>query len=102
MGIIAGVIVLSFLAARMPHVAWLQVFRLPENRLTPPQRERLRKSQNQTAGVELILIGIAAPFGLLVLSMMFFSEPSTLEWVVVAAILIVCVGLGITALAKNR
>jgi L-asparagine transporter-like permease len=102
LGLLAAVIVLSWLAKRMPHIAWLQNFRLPENRLTPAQRERLRKSQNRMAGVEFMLLGVIAPFGLIVLSLMFFSEPSTMEWVLVGAFSIVCVALGITALVKNR
>jgi hypothetical protein len=101
LGVIATVIVLGAIAKRRPDIAWLQRFRLPDDRLTPPQKERLRRSQNVTAGVELILLGMVVPMGYAVLTMMFFNTPDFWMTLLTGVISVVCIALGVVAIVKR-
>jgi hypothetical protein len=100
--IIGGALIFSRLAPRYPQVAWLQKFRLPDNR-TEEQKARARRSADFTAGIQMILMGLLLPFGYLMLSMMLlFSSPSTLGFVVVGGMSVVLIAMGIWAIAKSR
>jgi hypothetical protein len=70
---------------------------LPEAR-----KAMLRRSSNVRAGVQLILLGIALPFGYYIFSMMmFFSSVGTTEIVFLFAASAVCIALGITAIWRS-
>jgi len=62
MGLIAIVFVLSRLARWLPHVAVLQVFRLPVIQMSEAQREKRRRFGNRMAGLEIVLAGRVYPF----------------------------------------
>jgi hypothetical protein len=100
--LIATVIILGLLAKRFPHMAWLQVFRLPENRLSAREQERHRREQNRLAGVEFILLGIGIPLVYLAVTMMFFAEPALGVSLIIGASSVLCIALGIVAIAKSR
>lgn len=92
---------LSFLARKRPATRWLQAFNFQAH-LTEGQRGRLRRTQNATAGAQLILLGIIIPIGYLGLEAMFLSSVETSELVVVGLLSVACVSAGIAALARNR
>lgn len=101
MGAMAAVFVLSQAARRYPHVEWLRKFNLPDNRIEE-QKRRARRSGNIFAGVEMILMGLAIPAVYLVMTVMFFSEMTTGELLLVGASSLLCIGFGIWAIAKSR
>ena len=101
MGIIATVFVLSQAARRYPHVEWLRKFELPDRR-TPEQKRRAERSGQIMAGIQMILLGLVIPPGYLILEVMFMSDPSTLEMVLVGSGSLLCIGFGITAIVKAR
>jgi hypothetical protein len=73
---------------------------LPE--LPPEQKARQKRRSNVYAGVQLILLGIALPFGYHVLSMMLlFSSVSRTENVLLVVASATCVLLGIIAIARS-
>lgn len=100
-GLIASLFVLSQATRRYPHVEWLRRFQLRDNR-TEEQKRRARRSGNTFAGIEMIFLGLAIPAAYLVLTTMFFGEMTSVELVVVAAGSLLCIGLGIMAIAKAR
>jgi hypothetical protein len=70
--------------------------------LPKEQKAKLRRRSNVYAGVQLILLGIALPFGYHILSMMmFFSGVSRTESVFVFAGSGLCIALGITAIWRS-
>ncbi|MGH7560427.1 MAG: hypothetical protein ACRENB_05345 [Gemmatimonadales bacterium] len=98
----AVVLALSFAARRFPAVAWLQAFRFDPPQLREEQRARMRRRANIYAGIELILLGLVLPIGYLALTLMFFNSITTAGVVLTALGSLLCIGLGITAIAKNR
>lgn len=92
---------LSFWARRRPEVRWLQAFNLRRG-LTDEQRTRLRKTQNQAIGAQLLLFGIIVPLGYGALKVMLFTEVRPAELVVVGGLSLLCIVAGIAALARNR
>lgn len=93
-------VALTQLARKRPDIEWLRHFRLPE--LPEAVRERHRKRSERIAGAEMILVGLLLPIGYLVLTVMTFNsiDPLWLTGVIAASVL--CIGLGIYALVKNR
>src|SRR5687767_4242094 len=75
MGIVSVVIVLSALARRMPHVAWLQTFKLEDKR-TEEQKRKAQRSANILGGLEMIIAGVALPAAYVIVTVMLFNEPS--------------------------
>jgi hypothetical protein len=70
--------------------------------LPKERKAKLRRSSNVFGGVQLILLGIALPFGYHILSMMtFFSSVSTIENVLVFTGAGVCIALGVTAIWRS-
>src|SRR5712691_6846763 len=61
LGLLAVAFALARLARALPHVAWLQVFRLPVMQMSEEQRARRRRSGNRLAGLEIVLAGLALP-----------------------------------------
>ncbi len=100
--LLAAVWGLSTLARRRPEVAWLHPFRTAFPRPTEEQRQRLRRRANVYAGAELILMGLVIPMGYVALTVMMFSDFGAVELTVVAAISLLCIGLGVTAIVRNR
>ena len=58
LGLIAIMFVLSRLARWFPHVAVLQVFRLPVIQMSEAERERRQRSGGRMAGIEIVLAGV--------------------------------------------
>lgn len=100
-----GVLALIFfalvqLARRYPDVAWLRPFRPPP--LSAAQQERRRRRANTYTGIELILVGLVVPMGYVALTVMMFNDFDPLWTAGVVITAIICITLGITAIAKNR
>lgn len=96
--------VFGLLAAsrRYPHIAWLRRFSNALPRLPEEQRRKARKRGDFYAGVQLILLGIALPFGYAALTIMTFSSFTTTQTVLVGAGSLLCIGLGIIAISHSR
>lgn len=92
---------LSALSRRFPEVAWLQAFRF-ENRLTEEQKARMRRRAQVHAGIEMILLGIGLPMGYAVLTVMFMNSFTPVTTTLVSAGSVLCIGLGVTAIARSR
>jgi hypothetical protein len=99
MGVVAIVFVLTLLARKMPHVAWLQFFSIPDYR-TDEQKLRAERSADMLAGFEMILAGMAAPAVYIFSTIMFFNEPSSAVLLVVGAFSLVFVGLGLRVILR--
>jgi hypothetical protein len=66
------------------------------------QKVKIRRRRNVFAGVQLILLGIALPFGYHILSVMtFFSSVSNIENVLVIAGSGVCIALGVNTIRRS-
>ena len=102
LGLITIVIVLGALARRFPGVRWLRVFRLPEHPMTEEQRERMRRLGNRQGGMEMLLAGTVIALVSLLSNIMFFADTPTGLTVLVGAGSLLCIGLGITTLVRNR
>ena len=102
LGLIALLFVLSRLARALPHVSWLQVFRLPLVQMSEEQRARQRRSANRMAALEIVLAGLALPLVYFVSTIMFFSEPKTVPTIIVTVISVLCFALGIWIFVRNR
>jgi hypothetical protein len=102
LGLIAIVFVLSRLARSFPHVAWLQIFRLPLVQMSEEQRAKQRRFSNRMASLEMVLAGIILPLLFFGSTMMFFNEPETLPTLIVTACSVLCIGLGIWIFVRNR
>lgn len=90
---------LTQLARRYPDVEWLRHFRIPE--LPAALRERHRKRNERLAGAQFILLGLVMPIGYVVLTAMTFGSIERIWLIGVMASSVVCIGLGIYAIAKN-
>jgi hypothetical protein len=90
---------LTQLARRYPDIEWLRHFKIPE--LPAAQRERNRKRSERMAGAEFILLGLVLPIGYVVLTVMTFSSIDPLWLTSVIAASVLCIGIGIYAIAKN-
>jgi hypothetical protein len=101
-GLMAVVFILSELSKRFPDVEWLRHFRWEPARLDDAQRARLRRRTNITSGVELMLIGLALPLGYVALKVMFFNEITAGGLTIVGLLSLVCFGLGVVAIWRNR
>jgi hypothetical protein len=94
---------LSRAADRHPNSDWLQTFRRFFPRPSEEQKRRAGRRAAVYAGVQFILLGITLPFAFMVLEvMMFFSETTVTEMVVVGSASLLCIGLGIVAIWRNR
>lgn len=101
LGLIAIMFVLSRLARRFPHVAVLQIFRLPVIQMSEAELERRRRSGGQMAGLEIVLAGIALPFLYFASTIMSFNEPTTIATIIVTACSLLCIVLGIWIFVRN-
>jgi hypothetical protein len=101
-GLLAVVLGLSALSRRFPHIAWLQVFRYHRPPLSEAQPARWRQRTNVYVGLELILMGVVLPMGYAALTVMFFNEFTTAGMVLVGGGSLLLVGLGVTAIWRNR
>lgn len=101
-GFLAVIFGLAALSRRFPQVGWLQVFRYTAPRLSEDQRAKIRQRANIYAGIELILLGIGLPMLYVVGTVMFFNEFTTKGTVLVFAGSLLLVGLGVTAIWRNR
>lgn len=101
MGLIAIVFVLSRLARWLPHVAVLQVFRLPVIQMSEAQREKRRRFGNRMAGLEIVLAGVVLPLFYFASTIMFFSEPKAIPTIIVTACSVLCIALGVWIFARN-
>ena len=103
--VLFGVIVVAFglnrLARALPHIAWLQVFRLPVRQMSEEERERRKRTANRLAGLEIIIAGMVLPFLYFVPTFMMFNEPKMLPMIIVGVCSVICIGLGIWILARN-
>jgi hypothetical protein len=101
LGLIAIMFVLSRLARWFPHVAVLQVFRLPVIQMSEAERERRRRSGNRMAGLEIVLAGLALPFLYFASTIMLFTEPTAIATMIVTACSLLCIALGIWIFVRN-
>jgi hypothetical protein len=101
LGLIAVVFGLSRLARAYPGIGWLQVFRLPERQMSEEERARRKRAENRRAGLEIILTGFVLPLVYFGLGVVFFTEPSALEIVVVGLLSVLFIGGGVWVLARN-
>ncbi len=101
LGLIATAFVLSRLARWFPHVAWLQVFRLPVIQMSEEQRTKRRRFGNRMAGLEMVFAGVVLPLVYFGSTIMFFSEPQMIPMIIVAAGSATCIGLGIWIFVRN-
>lgn len=104
--IVLGIPVLVFLglsvaARQRPDNKWLRPFNLHAG-LSDKQRARLRRTQQSVAGAELILLGIIIPLGYFAVKVVFFGAIRPAELVVAGALSVVCLALGLIALARHR
>ena len=83
-----------------PDIGPLRAFNLPE--LPPELKERQRRRSNFYAGAEFILLGLVIPIGYGVLEVMFMSDTTLLEVVLVGLASLACIVLGIVAIVSNR
>ena len=102
LGLIAVVFVLSRLARRFPHVAWLRAFRLPVIQMSEEQRAKRRRSANRMAGLEIVLAGIGLPVVYFASTIMFWSDPQTIPIIIVAACSVLCIAVGVWVFVRNR
>ena len=104
--VLAGILVvtlgLAALSRRFPQVGWLQAFRYNFPRLSEERQARIRRSSNIHAGIELILLGVILPLIYFASSLMMFNEPTTKGTVLVGAGSVLLIGLGVTAIWRNR
>jgi hypothetical protein len=91
---------LSELSRRLPHVDWLQHFRIPRPQMTEEQQARMRRRANVYAGAQLILVGLILPVGYVVLTVMTFNTVRTGPLAIALAGSVICIGLGITAIVQ--
>ena len=101
LGLIAVAFGLSRLAGGYPRVGWLQIFRLPERQMSEEEKARRKRAENRRAGLEIILAGFVLPLVYFGLGIVFFTQPSTLEIVVVGLLSVLSIGGGIWVLARN-
>ena len=101
LGLIAVVFGLSRLARAYPSVDWLQVFRLPERQMSEEEKARRKRAENRRSGLEIMLAGFVLPLVYFGLGVVFFTEPSGLEIVVIGLLSILSIGGGIWILARN-
>jgi hypothetical protein len=101
LGVIAAVFVLSRLARWFPHVAWLQVFRLPAIQMSEEQRAKRRRSANRMAGLEIVCAGLALPLVYFASTIMFWSDPQPIPTLIVIACSVLCIALGIWIFVRN-
>jgi len=102
LGLIALAFVMNRLSRQLPHVAWLQWFRLPVIQVSEAQRAKRRRSGNRMAALEIVLMGLVLPAVYFLSTMVFFSEPKTMPTIIVTACSVLCIGLGIWIFARNR
>lgn len=93
---------LNRLARALPHVGWLQVFRIPHIRLSEEERAERRRSANRMAALQIIVAGLALPLLYLLSTVMRFDEPKTLAMIIVGACSVLCFALGIWIFVRNR
>jgi len=101
-GILAVTLGLAALSRRFPQAGWLQVFRYVKPRLSEEQQGKIRQSANIHAGIELILLGVVLPMVYFASSLMMFTDPTTPGTVLVGAGSVLLIGLGVTAIWRNR
>jgi len=99
LGVVLG---LAALARRFPKLGWLQVFRQAAPRLSDAERAGMRRRANVHSGAQLILLGLVVPIGYVFLTVMFFNAFTPLAVTLVAAVSLLLVGLGVTAIWLNR
>ena len=101
LGLVAIVFLLSRLARWFPHVAWLQVFRLPVIQMSEEQRAKQRRSGNRMAGLEMVLVGVVLPLLYFASTVMFFSESQPILAIIVTACSVLCMALGLWIFVRN-
>jgi hypothetical protein len=101
-GLLAVIFGLAALARRFPQVTWLQIFRHNTPRLSEEQRAKFRQRANIHAGAEMILWGVALPMIYIAGTVMFFNAFTTTGIIFVLAGSLLLIGLGLTAIWRNR
>ena len=100
-GVVALLFVLATAARRFPEIAWLQPFRDVFPQRSDAEQARARRRVNAYVGAELILLGVAIPFGYAALKVMLFSRFTTLETVIALGASLLCIVLGIMAIRSR-
>jgi hypothetical protein len=101
-GFLAFLWAVSALSRRFPGIAWLQLFRYNAPRLSDELRAKIHQRANVYAGIELILLGIVVPMVYFASTVMMFNEPTTTGTTIALASALVLIGLGATAIWRNR
>lgn len=101
-GVLAVLFGLSALSRQFPHIAWLQLFRFNAPRLSEEQRAKMRQRANIHAGIELILLGMVVPIGYFATTIMMFNDPTPTGIAIALGSALLLIGLGITAIWRNR
>jgi len=102
LGLLAILFALARLARALPHVAWLQVFRLPVIQMSEEQRARRRRSANRLAALEIVLAGLALPLLYFISTIMLFNEVETVPLIIVNTCSGLCIAVGIWIFVRNR
>lgn len=95
-----SIMLLGWLARKYPGVACLRSFDL-RARLSDAQRRRLQRTANVSASAQLCLLGVALPFGYILLKAMFLSEFTSGGIALVAAGSLVCIAAGVAGIVTS-
>jgi len=103
--ILLGFLALMFgfnrLARALPHVGWLQAFRLPVSYLSEEERNKRRRLGNRMAGLEIALAGLCLPLVYFIPTVMMFNEPKPIPTAIVGVCAAACIATGIWIFARN-
>lgn len=83
-----------------PDLSWRGVLDIPEP--SPEVSARQKRRSNVLVGLEIIVFGLAIPIGYAMLEVMFMSDTTTLEWVLVGAASSLCIIVGIVVIVRRN
>ena len=92
---------LGFAARKLPHVQWLQGFRL-DRHLSEEQRAKLRRRGNRMAGYEMMIAGLVIPLAYVAVTLMTFNQPTRTGLLLAGGASVLCFAFGIAVIARNR
>jgi peptidoglycan/LPS O-acetylase OafA/YrhL len=101
LGLLATAFALAWLARALPHIAWLQAFRLPATHMNEEQRAQRRRSANRHAALEIVVAGLCLPLLYFVATVMMFNEFKTMATTIVTVCSIACIAVGTWIFVRN-
>lgn len=104
MAVIAGGIVIVWIARRFPTVAWLRPFQLAmfQVQLSEPQKARRRRWASIQAGLEIMILGLLIPAGYVLSKVMMFDNINSGPLAISLAAMLACFVLGFWVILKER